>query len=60
MKSDKQIIEMLKMDNDKLLHQLEYYREKWLYLDKTSTRSVLICIIVGFILGLSFGQLIIP
>ena len=60
MKTDKDLINFLKLDNERLYNKSEYYRDKWLDLDKIYTRSVLICIVVGFILGLSFSQLIIP
>ena len=51
MKSDKQIIEMLKLDNDKLLHQLEYYREKWLETDKALVKIMTLSLFIGGMLG---------
>ena len=51
MKSDKQIIEMLKMDNDKLLYQLEYYREKWLETDKALVKIMTLSLFIGGMLG---------
>ena len=58
MKSDKQIIEMLKVDNDKLLHQLEYYREKWLETDKALVNVLWMSLLIGFVLGATLIKII--
>ena len=58
MKSDKQIIEMLMVENDKLLYQLEYYREKWLETDKTLVKVLWVSLVIGFGLGATLIKVI--